>query len=178
MQALKITEYSNYTNVYQLLYQEIKIQFVYLCILIISTTISLLIEGLDFQLSLFMIALLTGCVVYILPTVSEILRHGPKRLVCQIDDKEIKTMNNETVPIGSISSIEFLVKNNIKSNKVCDIALIHKTEKRSQLFIEVPLKEMVLIHQTLQSYLDIHFSYIEAGGFKHDIPHNHIDDLL
>jgi len=178
MQVLKITEYSNYTNIYQLLYLEFKNHFIYLSILIISSTISLLIEGLDFRLSLFMIALLTGVVVYLLPIISEILRHGPKRLVCQVDQKEIITMNNETVPIGSISTIEFLVKNNIQGNKVCDIALIHKLKTRSQLFIEVPLKEMVLIHQTLQSYLDIPYSYIEAGGFKHDIHHSHIDDLL
>ncbi len=174
MKELKITSHSNYTDIHQLLYKELKnklINFlIYLGLLIFFWWSS---DFIWINILLPVSILLTILVT----AIADIIEYGPKRLICQLSYDEIITLDGYHIPMKNIQTIEFLAKSDNRI-LIYDIALVLKTTTKVDLFVEVSTKNMYRLHNIMKDYTDFPFTYIKAGGLLHDKSFTNVEEIL
>lgn len=175
MSFLRITEYSNYTDVYQLLYAKLKSGIIAFLLVLGICLLAWLMEELNLAYTILIIIFsLAGILAQPL---ADALKHGPKRRICQIAFDEITTIENIKIPIQNISLIEFSSSDS-NERSFYHINIILKSGTSHELFTNITTRDLVLLHQTLKNYVDVPYVYKETHTFTEDTIHKRIEDLL
>ncbi len=174
MRYLEIKSYSNYTNIYKLMYKQFKWYLLVALIVILFTIYHWFSNNIGWwyiTLPLFMY------VAILAVPFQNVLKYGPKKLICHLSYNEFITENKVKIPIETIESISILCTSHENSNTY-DFYLTLKDKSKPELLIGLDTRSMVLIHNDLKMYLDVPFIYLEDTIISSIKRKSQIEDIL
>lgn len=174
MPYLEIKAYSNYTNVYMLMYKQLRWYLTIALVVFILTVVYWFNNNIGWGyilLPTFMYVVLLAI------PIQEVLQHGPKKLLCHIAFDELITKHNKHIPVKEIVAIEYIARQDTKAN-LYDIILNLNDNTRIELISGLNTKTMFQIHMDLQTYVNVECIYLLDYLYKPTKRYPNIEDIL